>query len=122
MELLAKITQIAIVLIGFIHAGLAIGEIFFGAWLLEQRFDFPSDIAVQADRIVKNAGIYNSFIAAGLFWAAFDPTNSTILSIFFLSCVVIAGVFGAITLRWTTLLIQTFPAIIPLILIWLGNK
>lgn len=122
MELLPKITQIAIVLIGLIHVGLAIGEIFFGAWLLEKRFDFSEGTATEADRIVKNAGIYNSFIAAGLFWSAFDPTNSTILSIFFLSCVVIAGVFGAITLKWTTLIIQTIPAIIPLVLIWIGNK
>lgn len=122
MELLPKITQIAIVLVGLIHVGLAIGEIFFGAWLLEKRFDFPKEIAAKADRIVKNAGIYNSFIAAGLFWSAFDATNSTILSIFFLSCVVIAGVFGAITLKWTTLIIQTIPAIIPLVLILIGNK
>lgn len=122
MELLPKITQIAIVLVGLIHVGLAIGEIFFGAWLLEKRFDFPEEIAAQSDPIVKNAGIYNSFIAAGLFWSAFDPTNSTILSIFFLSCVVIAGVFGAITLKWTTLIIQTIPAIIPLALIWIENK
>ena len=122
MELLPKIIQIAIVFVGLIHAGLAIGEIFFGAWLLEKRFDFPSNIATQADRIVKNAGIYNSFIAAGLFWSAFDTTNSTILSIFFLSCVFIAGVFGAITLKWTPLIIQTIPAIIPLVLIWIGNK
>jgi len=122
MELLPKIIQMAIVLVGFIHVGLAIGEIFFGAWLLEKRFDFLPDIAAQADRIVKNAGVYNGFIAAGLFWSAFDATNSTILSIFFLSCVVIAGVFGAITLKWTTLIIQTIPAIIPLALIWIGNK
>lgn len=122
MELLPKIIQIAIVLVGFIHVSLAIGEIFFGAWLLEKRFDFSKDIATQADRIVKNAGIYNGFIAAGLFWSAFDATNSTILSIFFLSCVVIAGIFGAITLKWTTLIIQTIPAIIPLALILVGNK
>ena len=122
MELLPKITQISIFIVGLIHVSLAIGEIFFGAWLLENRFDVPSDIATQADRIVKNAGIYNSFIAAGLFWAAFDPINSTILSIFFLSCVVIAGVFGAITLKWTTLIIQTIPAMIPLVLIGIGNK
>lgn len=122
MELLPKIIQIAIVLVGFIHVGLAIAEIFFGAWLLEKRFDFPEGIAAQADPIVKNAGIYNSFIAVDLFWSAFDATNSTILSIFFLSCVIIAGVFGAITLKWTTLIIQTIPAIIPLALILIGNK
>jgi hypothetical protein len=52
---------LGIFLIALINFGLAIGEILFGAYLLEKRFDFSPEVAEQADRIVKNAGIYNSF-------------------------------------------------------------
>ncbi|MBW4616658.1 MAG: DUF1304 domain-containing protein [Desmonostoc vinosum HA7617-LM4] len=118
MELNSRITQIVIVIIGIIHAILAFGEIVFGAFLLKTRFDFPPELAMQAEPIVKNAGIYNSFIAVGLLWSAFDTTNPKALRIFFLTCVTIAGIFGAITLRPTTLIIQTIPAIIALLLVW----
>lgn len=86
--------------------------------LLHTRFGFPLEVAAQANRIVQNAGIYNSFIAAGLFWSAFSLNNSIKLRTFFLICVVIAGIFGAITLKPTTLIIQTIPAIVALVLVW----
>ncbi|MDF5709899.1 MAG: DUF1304 domain-containing protein [Nostoc sp. S4] len=118
MKLNLKITQILIVIIGIIHAGLAFVEIFFAVFFLQTRFDFPAEIAIQAEPIVKNAGIYNSFIAAGLLWSAFDTNNPKPLRIFFLVCVIIAGIFGAITLKPTTLIIQTIPALIALVLVW----
>jgi putative membrane protein len=109
-----------IILIGIIHGGFAIGEIFFGKILLEVRLGFPPEVAAQANPIVQNAGIYNSFIAAGLLWSAFSMNNSKALRMFFLICVVIAGIFGAITLKKpTTLYIQTIPAIIAIILVWM---
>ncbi len=77
---------------------------------------------MQASPIVQNAGLYNSFIAAGLFWSAFSLQNSKALPIFFLVCVFIAGFFGAISLNPTTLIIQTIPALIALILVWVSNS
>lgn len=117
MNLISRITPIVIIFIGIIHTGLAVGEIFFSVPLLVSRFNFAQEVAIQANPIVQNAGIYNSFIAAGLFWSAFNIQNSKALSIFFLICVIIAGIFGAITLRPTTLIIQTIPALIALILV-----
>lgn len=118
MNLITKSSLFLVVLIGIIHAVLAFVEIFFGAFLLKTRFDFPLEIAMQAEPIVRNAGIYNSFIAAGLLWSAFDTTNPKALRIFFLTCVTVAGIFGAVTLKPTTLVIQTIPAIIALLLVW----
>ncbi|WP_138497874.1 DUF1304 domain-containing protein [Nostoc sp. PA-18-2419] len=118
MKLNPKITQILVVIIGIIHVSLAFVEIFFAAFFLQTRFCFPAEIAIQAEPIVKNAGIYNSFIAAGLLWSAFDTTNQKPLRIFFLVCVIVAGIFGAITLKPTTLIIQTVPALIALVLVW----
>ncbi|BAY41983.1 hypothetical protein NIES2111_63790 (plasmid) [Nostoc sp. NIES-2111] len=118
MKFKFQITQIVIIVIAIIHTILAFGEIFFGAFLLKTRFNFPAEIAMQAEPIVQNAGIYNSFIAAGLLWSAFDTTNPKALRTFFLACVIVAGVFGAITLKPTTLIIQTIPATIALLLVW----
>jgi putative membrane protein len=120
-------TQVVIILNALVHLGFALGEIFFTTYLLETLFGFcPSD-ALKTAPIAKNAGIYNSFIVAGLFWSVFAQDNAFELRLFFLICVAIAGIFGAITLpnkdsteakNLKTLYIQTLPAIIAIVLVW----
>jgi putative membrane protein len=81
---------------------------------------------VKTAPITLNAGIYNSFIAAGLFWSAFAQNNAFELRLFFLICVAIAGIFGALTLpskdqtkkrNINTLFLQTLPATIGVVLV-----
>jgi putative membrane protein len=121
------LTQIVILLNALIHLGFAVGEIFFTTYLLEKLFGFSTPDALKTAPIAKNAGIYNSFIAAGLFRSAFAQENAFELRLFFLICVAIAGIFGAITLpnkdskdakNLTTLYIQTIPAIVAIVLVW----
>jgi putative membrane protein len=69
---------------------------------------------VTAAPIVHNAGLYNGFIAAGLIWSTCPIPEAFNLRVFFLSCAILAGVFGAVTLTYKTLLLQTLPAIIAL--------
>ena len=124
---MALLTQIVIILNALVHLGFAVGEIFFTTYFLEKLFDFSTPEALKTAPIAKNAGIYNSFIAAGLFWSAFTSDNSLQLRLFFLICVAIAGIFGAMTLpnkdskeakNLKTLYIQTVPAIIAIVLVW----
>jgi putative membrane protein len=121
------LTQIVIILNALIHLGFAVGEIFFTTYLLGKLFGFSTPDALKTVPIAKNAGIYNSFIAAGLFWSVFAQENAFELRLFFLICVAIAGIFGAMTLpnkdstetkNLTTLYIQTLPAIIAIALVW----
>ncbi len=70
--------------------------------------------------IVQNAGLYNGFLAAGLVWGLFAAGDAYAIRVFFLCCVIIAGIFGAITLKPTTLVIQSLPAAIALILAYLS--
>jgi putative membrane protein len=121
------LTQVVIILNALIHFGFAVGEIFFTTYLLETLFGFSTPDTLKTAPIAKNAGIYNSFIAAGLFWSAFAQNNAFELRLFFLICVAIAGIFGALTLpnkdsteakNLKTLYIQTIPAIIAIILVW----
>jgi putative membrane protein len=116
------VATIGVVFIAVIHIVISVVEILF--WknpLIHQRLDFTTEIANKVYPIVQNAGLYNSFIAAGLVWGAFATKDSQAVRVFFLICVVIAGIFGAFTLRETTLVLQTLPASIALIFVWLAN-
>ena len=68
-----------------------------------------------------SAGLYNGFLAAGLIWGLVWGKNSDAIKIFFLACVITAGIFGALTLTWTPLLIQTAPGAIALFLVWISR-
>jgi putative membrane protein len=105
-----------------IHFALMIAEIFF--WkqpFIHERFGFNLTEATKAAAIVANAGLYNGFIASGLTWGIISGPEGSPIKIFFLACVIIAGLFGAVTLKPTTLLIQTLPGVAALICVWLSR-
>lgn len=115
------IATIGVAVVAVIHIAISVVEIFF--WktpLIHQRLDFTTELADKVYPIVQNAGLYNSFIAAGLIWGAFAKSDTLPIRVFFLVCVVIAGIFGALTLKGTTLVLQTLPASVALICVWLA--
>lgn len=68
--------------------------------------------------LAQNQGLYNGFLAAGLIWSlCMSAPFSVYLSNFFLTCVLIAGVYGAVTASSKILYIQALPALIGLILV-----
>ncbi|WP_297338531.1 DUF1304 domain-containing protein [Algoriphagus sp.] len=68
--------------------------------------------------LAANQGLYNGFLAAGLIWSFFTPVDFAFqIRLFFLSCVLIAGLFGAFTVSKKIIWVQGFPALITLILI-----
>jgi|SRR6185295_16964966 len=72
--------------------------------------------------LAMNQGLYNGFLAAGLGWSLFAPAPfGTQLKVFFLSCVVVAGVVGAITVSKRILVPQALPAAIGLVLVLLSR-
>ena len=103
-----QIANLFIAIAALVHIILFGVEIFF--WkepVIHQRLGFTLDEALKAAPIVANAGLYNGFITAGLIWGLVSGKNGDAIKVFFLVCVIIAGIFGAVTLKWTTLLIQT---------------
>jgi len=70
--------------------------------------------------LAANQGLYNGFLAAGLVWGLVQGPSGFGLQIktFFLLCVVIAGVYGALTVSRRILYVQAAPAAIALILLW----
>ena len=124
----------AVGFVALVQVGICVIEMFF--WKcekiygqLDKVFHFTSAQAANVDPIVKNAGLYNGFIAAGLVWSLRAKSDSRSLKFFFLSCVAIAGIYGAATLKAdtdflnpATLLMQTLPALAALFLVWKANK
>jgi putative membrane protein len=77
--------------------------------------------ARQSAALAANQGLYNGFLAAGLLWGAFHPVPEVAwqLRAFFLGCVAVAGVYGAITVSRRILYVQAVPALVGVALAWL---
>ena len=72
----------------------------------------------QATRVLAaNQGLYNGFLAAGLFWGLWLGVEGLGVKLFFLSCVVVAGVFGAVTASPRIFFVQALPALVALALL-----
>jgi putative membrane protein len=80
-------------------------------------FRTTAEFAAQSKTLAANQGLYNGFLAAGLVWGIFTDDA---VKIFFLSCVVIAGLFGAFTVSKRIFYIQALPALIGLVLVLAG--
>jgi putative membrane protein len=118
-----QIANLFVVIVALVHILLFVVEIFF--WkepFIHGRLGFTLEEALKVAPIVANAGLYNGFLAAGLIWGLISGKNGDAIKIFFLACVIIAGIFGAVTLTWTPLLIQTAPGAIALFLVWISKS
>ena len=70
--------------------------------------------------LAANQGLYNGFLAAGLIWGLVLGDDGTSVKIFFLSCVLVAGLYGGATANRKILLVQALPAAIALVLVLLS--
>ena len=79
----------------------------------------PAELFKPTKVLAANQGLYNGFLAAGLIWTFFieDHHWKFYIAVFFLSCVIIAGVYGAFTASRKIFFIQAMPAIIALVLL-----
>jgi len=79
-------------------------------------FGLKEDFARQSATLAANQGLYNGFLAAGLLWGLISTGGFDTL-IFFLSCIIIADIYGAITANRSILFLQTRPAAIAMVLL-----
>ena len=78
-------------------------------------FALTPEFAEQTAVLAANQGLYNGFLAAGLIWGLTLKDDGFSVRVFFLSCVIIAGIFGAITAKPSILFVQAAPALIALV-------
>lgn len=86
-----------------------------------QKFHLEPAFATASKSLAANQGLYNGFLAAGLFWGLSLGTAGTSIKIFFLSCVIVAGVFGGVTVKREILLFQAIPGAVALALVLLSR-
>ena len=119
---MGTITQILIGLVAFEHVYILWMEMF--AWESAGKKTFkslPDELFKPTKGLAANQGLYNGFLAAGLVWTFFisDVLWKTNISVFFLSCVVIAGIYGAATADKKIFFVQALPAILALICLFI---
>lgn len=113
------VSKLLIGLVALIHTYILVFEMF----LWESRgpkvfTSFPADLFAPTKVLAANQGLYNGFLAAGLFWALFfikDQTWKRNVVYFFLACVAIAGLYGAMTASMNIIFVQTVPAVLAIL-------
>ncbi len=109
-----------IVIIAIQHILFLILEMFFWTKPIGLKvFRQSLEKARASETLAANQGLYNGFLSAGLLWSLFHPSGdvSAQLQYFFLSCVIIAGIFGALTVNKRIFWIQGLPSMLCLILL-----
>jgi putative membrane protein len=78
-------------------------------------FGITKEFALASKVLASNQGLYNGFLSAGLIWSLVDQVYANQIAIFFLTCVIIAGIFGSYSTKKAKLFyIQSIPALISL--------
>jgi putative membrane protein len=118
---MSTLANVVVVLVGVLHVYFLVLEMFL--------WDKPAGLrafgqtleAARATRVLAaNQGLYNGFLAAGLFWGVVLGADGTSVKVFFLTCVLVAGLYGAATASRKILFVQALPAAIGLALVLLS--
>ena len=115
MTVIPVLATIVVGAIALLHIYIMVLEMFL--WTTpraRKAFGLTQDFATKTKALAANQGLYNGFLAAGLIWGLLHPDVWTGIQIqlFFLICVAVAGIYGALTAKISILFIQTFPAIL----------
>ena len=119
MNLLANI---AVTFVAALHVVFLVLEMFLWNTPSGRRiFRLDREFAGQSAPLAANQGLYNGFIAAGLVWSLILGPGGFGVQVFFLSCVVVAGVFGAVTVNRSIFWIQALPGAVALVIVILAG-
>ncbi|MBT0570377.1 DUF1304 domain-containing protein [Curvibacter sp. CHRR-16] len=116
------LSLIATAAIGVLHLYIMVLEMFFWTKPLGMKsFGLKPDFAQASRALAANQGLYNGFLAAGLLWGVAQGMTGFAVQVFFLGCVVVAGVFGALTASRKILFVQAVPGAIALGLVFMAR-
>lgn len=109
------LSKILVGLVAALHTWFLILEMFLWTKPIGlETFGMTAEVAAASATLAANQGLYNGFLVAGLLWGLIAKKRDVV--IFFLSCVIVAGVFGAATAKFSILYIQALPAALALVL------
>ena len=110
-----RIANILVAVVALEHIYILVLEMFL--WTKPpglRAFGLTPEFAQETAVLAANQGLYNGFLAAGLIWGLMLRDKGFGVRVFFLSCVVVAGVFGGITAKPSILVVQALPAAVAL--------
>ena len=120
MKLLAILL---VALVALLHLGFLTLEMFL--WTTPfglKTFNMTAEVAASSAVLAANQGLYNGFLAAGLVWGLFAKENGVAIKMFFLGCVIVAGIFGAATAKPSILFVQALPAALALLAVLASRR
>lgn len=120
---MAWIANALVALVALLHVYFLILEMFLWTRPLGLKtFGNTQEKANDSAVLAANQGLYNGFLAAGLFWGLLHPAPAVAfqIKVFFLLCVIAAGAYGAYSANRRILFVQALPAALALIVLWLS--
>jgi len=114
-------SSILVLLVAILHIYFLVLEMFLWDHPIGYKtFATTPEFATASASLAMNQGLYNGFLAAGLIFSLVKKNLS--FKVFFLSCIIVAGTFGALTVKMNILFIQASPALLALIFVLLAEK
>jgi putative membrane protein len=118
----SAIANVVVALVALIHVYILVLEMFLWDKPVGLRaFGQTREAAASSKVLAANQGLYNGFLAAGLFWGLSLGVAGTGVKLFFLGCVLVAGIYGALTASRKILFVQAVPAAVGLALVLLSR-
>ncbi|WP_199100749.1 DUF1304 domain-containing protein [Dyella sp. ASV21] len=115
------VAHAVVLLIALLHVWFLVLEMFLWTRPSGRRaFGLSEEFAQQSKVLAANQGLYNGFLAAGLLWSLWLGASGTHVTLFFLGCVLVAGLYGGLTASRKVLWIQGLPALVGLVLVALS--
>lgn len=110
--------NIAVALVALLHLYFLVLEMFLWDKPFGMRtFKLTPEFAAASKGLAANQGLYNGFLVAGLVWGLVLDAAGIQVKVFFLACVIVAGLFGGVTVNRIILFVQAIPGIIALALV-----
>lgn len=114
------VADLVIAIVAILHLGFLVLEMFLWNHPIGRKtFKMTQEVAESSATLAANQGLYNGFLAAGLVWGLLSGAFS--IKLFFLVCILIAGIFGGFTAKRSILYIQALPALMALLLLYLSR-
>lgn len=113
--------NVLVAVVALLHLYFLVLEMFLWTKPMGRRtFRLTPEFAQASASLAANQGLYNGFLAAGLIWSLLaEPHFAFHLKIFFLTCVIVAGIYGAATVNRRIFWVQAAPALLALLLLHL---
>ena len=115
------VANVLVGLVAALHAYFLVLEMFLWTKPLGiKTFGNTPAFAEESKVLAANQGLYNGFLAAGLAWGVVLGAAGVSIKLFFLGCVIVAGIFGAATVGKKILFVQALPAAVAMVLVLLA--